>query len=497
MPQTIRIRRSTTASAVPTSLLTGEIAINEADGILYYRNSSGSVTRFAGGAKSVVTYASQTLAQLAGSTVLSAGSASPVTVTVPTNASVPVPVGASIDWIQTGAMQLRFTAAAGVNLFGARGLSTRAQFSCVTLTKTDTNTWVLSGDATETAISAFASDSLYGAAQIMAAQLTASTPTAGSDMTINGLAVGPYDYVIKQGSQTISTFTAADWFTTTQDTRSAWIVVKGDLTINSGQIVIPTVRKLFVVVYVTGNLTLNGSISMSLRGANHSGTGSSGGATTAQAIRIATGTFSGFSNPTIPAAGGNGGAARVSSNGVGNNGTGAGQFGTGGGGGGAYYAGSASSFASGAGAAGTCFSGGSGGGGLSAATPTASAGSAVANGGAAGQGAGAGGGVGNPSGSVVYGTTDTGTGGTVIVICENSVTGSGSVRANGGNNNEPWLSPAPYSGVAGGASGGGSVVLLARSASGPTLSATGGTSTGGTASGGQGGTGSTATLIIP
>ena len=46
MPQTIRIRRSTTASAIPTSLLTGELAINEADGIIYYRNSSGVVTEY-------------------------------------------------------------------------------------------------------------------------------------------------------------------------------------------------------------------------------------------------------------------------------------------------------------------------------------------------------------------------------------------------------------------------------------------------------------------
>ena len=79
--------------------------------------------------------------------------------------------------------------------------------------------------------------------------------------------------------------------------------MNGNLTINSGQTFIPSVRKLFTVLYVTGNLVVNGSISMTGRGANHSGTGSSGGATTAVDIRIGTGTFSAVVNPQIPAAG--------------------------------------------------------------------------------------------------------------------------------------------------------------------------------------------------
>ena len=41
-----RIRKSTTAGNVPTSLVSGEIAINEADGKLYYRSPSGTVTQF-------------------------------------------------------------------------------------------------------------------------------------------------------------------------------------------------------------------------------------------------------------------------------------------------------------------------------------------------------------------------------------------------------------------------------------------------------------------
>ena len=44
---TVRILRSTTAAATPSSLVSGQIAINEADGKLYYRNSAGTVTSFA------------------------------------------------------------------------------------------------------------------------------------------------------------------------------------------------------------------------------------------------------------------------------------------------------------------------------------------------------------------------------------------------------------------------------------------------------------------
>ena len=57
---TVRILRSTTASAVPSSLVSGQIAINEADGKLFYRNGSGVVTQLAtggGGGTELFTYA--------------------------------------------------------------------------------------------------------------------------------------------------------------------------------------------------------------------------------------------------------------------------------------------------------------------------------------------------------------------------------------------------------------------------------------------------------
>jgi hypothetical protein len=43
---TVRILRSTTAGNSPSSLLSGQIAVNEADGRLFYRSAAGAVTTF-------------------------------------------------------------------------------------------------------------------------------------------------------------------------------------------------------------------------------------------------------------------------------------------------------------------------------------------------------------------------------------------------------------------------------------------------------------------
>jgi hypothetical protein len=44
-----RLKRSNTANATPASLEDGEIAINQADGRLYYRTAAGGVGSIAGG----------------------------------------------------------------------------------------------------------------------------------------------------------------------------------------------------------------------------------------------------------------------------------------------------------------------------------------------------------------------------------------------------------------------------------------------------------------
>lgn len=311
-----------------------------------------------------------------------------------------------------------------------------------------------------------------------------SVPTDGGSLTINSQSMGRYELTTRKANTTISSFTASDWFTSTKDTTSSWIVVNGNLTINAGQILIPPVRKLFTVLYVTGNLICNGGISMTARGANHSGTGDSGGATSAVDIRIGTGTFSAVTNPQIPAAGGSGGTAVVASNNGTPGGSGA-NGGSGGGGAGQAF----SSGTSGAGAAGTCFSSGGGGGGVIGGI----AGSAVANGGRGGAASGSvsGGGAGNPGGAGTGGPLgpdgDSGTGGTLIVIVGGTLSGNGTIASNGSNGGgaggQVW----------GGSSGGGSVnILFGTDSSTITPTAAGGTSS----QGGTGGAGTARKLAI-
>ena len=222
-----------------------------------------------------------------------------------------------------------------------------------------------------------------------------NSPTAGGTLTLNGQNCGPYDYVLKRSDITLSsTPTSSDWFTSTKDTRSAIIGVVGNLTINSAAFLRPPDRKLFMAIYVDGNLTINagGTISMTSRGANHSGGGTSGGATTAVAIRLATGTFGGVSNPEVPAAGGAGAAtdtvtyAQENSRSTGDPGTAGSGGGTGGGGGGAGgFPGGAGTNTYGGGSAGTCFSSGSGGGAIyNNGAGSVASGAGGANGGAGG-----------------------------------------------------------------------------------------------------------------
>ena len=326
-------------------------------------------------------------------------------------------------------------------------------------------------------------ESLYALTSTMAG-FNAAAVTTGGTLTINSLSVGSYDYTIKKGNQTVSSFTVGDWFNNTADTNSALIVVDGDLTINVGQTFTPSVRKLFTCLYVRGTLTVNGVLSMSQRGANHS-------ATTAQNLRIITGTYSSVTNPQVPSSGGSGGAG-VGGTATGNAGTAGSAGGTGGGGAG----GSWGSSSSGAGALGTSYSGGPGGGGNSNAAGTTAGG---ANGGAGGNGTqsgsdGGGGGAGNPGGvpgaNGAYGaqTGGAGTGGALIIFC-NAFAGSGSVTAAGANGGNTGAS-----GGGGGGSGGGSITVLTGTNNGPTPTAAGGT--GGTAAGpgGAGGAGTARVL---
>ncbi len=81
------------------------------------------------------------------------GSASTTTVTVPTNASVAFPVGSQIDIIQDGAGIVSFAAAGGVTINSLNGsLTMQGQYTEASLIKTATNTWDLVGATNQTFI---------------------------------------------------------------------------------------------------------------------------------------------------------------------------------------------------------------------------------------------------------------------------------------------------------------------------------------------------------
>lgn len=78
--------------------------------------------------------------------VVTSGSASPTTWTVPLNATVAFPVGTFIDLRQLGAGQVTVAAAGGVTINATPGLKISAQYGGAQLVKVGTDTWVLTGD---------------------------------------------------------------------------------------------------------------------------------------------------------------------------------------------------------------------------------------------------------------------------------------------------------------------------------------------------------------
>jgi hypothetical protein len=288
------------------------------------------------------------------------------------------------------------------------------------------------------------------------------------------------------------------------------------LTIDSGKTLTVANRCKGLLMYVKGDCTINGTLTMNARGANvnpvvanvnitgirlpmtktgsietlsaadFAGCGSAAIAAVANHLGI-TGSGKIY---TIERAGGAGGAS-VSSETNGNVG-GGGDGKTGGGGSGGAYVGT-----SGAGSAGTCFSGGSAGGGAGDGT----AGSGIANGGAGGDGDcdgeyPGGGGAGNPggSGASCQGNGDaggTGTGGTLILIVGGTLTvgGAGVISSNGSAGGGTGGQP---NGSGGGGSGGGIVLALHKgtySNEGTVQANGGGGGNGGSDNGGAGGAG--------
>ena len=89
-----------------------------------------------------------TLALVDAGSIVTLSNAAAITLTVPTNASVALPVGSSIDLVQINAGQVTVAPAGGVTINKSMAtLKARAQYSVLTLVKVATDSWILTGDA--------------------------------------------------------------------------------------------------------------------------------------------------------------------------------------------------------------------------------------------------------------------------------------------------------------------------------------------------------------
>lgn len=69
-----------------------------------------------------------------------------ITVTMPSNATQPFPIGTQIDFVGLGAGLVTFVAGGSATLVGTPSLVTRAQYSAVSLIKISTSGWLAVGD---------------------------------------------------------------------------------------------------------------------------------------------------------------------------------------------------------------------------------------------------------------------------------------------------------------------------------------------------------------
>ena len=266
------------------------------------------------------------------------------------------------------------------------------------------------------------------------------------------------------------------------------VIVKNynNLTINIGVLFSPLRACRGMIIYCTGNLTVNGTISM---------TGKGGGVANSIAapLGIATSTDSRydlvdatlyFNNFSSSASGGRGIpthwnwapsgsvwfsnykirvplSGSVAGGGIATAGT-AGIFCCGGGGGGAsgQSGGPAVGSSGGSGGRGTIFAGGGGGGG--GGTSASAGGNGIfERGGAGGSGApnsNGGGGAGNPAGPASPGTGTAGVGGLLILIVKGNVTVNGTISSNGGAGGSG--NPNPFGGAGGGGGSGGGRIII-------------------------------------
>jgi hypothetical protein len=358
------------------------------------------------------------------------------------------------------------------------------------------------------------------------ARITAHNLFYSNNFTVGGLSsYGNYFGTGKDGTLTISS--SAQVSASLNNTVFGDTIVKNyqDLTINSGILFSPLRPCRGMVIYCTGNLTVDGTISMTGKGGgvankiaapigiasstdsrydlvdatlyfNNLSSSASGGRGIPTHWNWAPSGSAWFSNFKVrvplsgSVAGGAGGIANPSvAGGVGS----AGIFCCGGGGGGA--GGSYPGYGSGAaGGRGTIFTGGGGGGGSRSGNNETGVAATFEAGGAGATNAGSG--AGTPAGGAPGNSGGSGVGGLLILIVRGSVTINGTISSNGATGGSGI--GAPFSSGGGGGSGGGRIMVIYGNTytNVGTVVANGGSGGGSTPGGGSGGAGGAGGITV-
>lgn len=133
-----------------TSHVPGDISQVVAGAGLTGGGSTGAVTLAASIATNAQTGTSYTLALTDNGKLVTLDNASAISVTIPTNGSVPLPVGAAIIMAQYNTGTVTLTGAGGVTIVSASTVSssptTRAIYSSMAAIQTSANNWLVIGD---------------------------------------------------------------------------------------------------------------------------------------------------------------------------------------------------------------------------------------------------------------------------------------------------------------------------------------------------------------